>query len=72
MKKEILIEGMSCGHCVKRVENALDELIGVVHVAVILNESKAIIELDQDVADLVLQEAVDEAGYDVVSIKTIG
>lgn len=71
MKKEILIEGMSCGHCVKRVENALDVLIGVVQVTVILEENKAVIELNQDISDSILREAIDEAGYDVVSIQTI-
>lgn len=71
MKKEFLLEGMSCGHCVKRVENALDELIGVVQVTVILEENKAIIELNQEISDSVLRDAIDEAGYDVVSIKTI-
>lgn len=71
MKKEIKIEGMSCGHCVKRVENALKDLEGVVQVAVNLEENKAVVELSQDIPDAVLREAVDDAGYDVVSIAVL-
>lgn len=36
MKKTIYVEGMSCGHCVKRVENALKSIDGVVSVEVSL------------------------------------
>lgn len=71
MKKEIKIEGMSCGHCVKRVENALKDLDGVVQVAVSLEENKAVVELSLDIPDAVLREAVDDAGYDVVSIVAL-
>lgn len=71
MRKEILINGMSCGHCVKRVEEALDELTGVKGVTVILEENKAIIELSQDIEDAVIWDAIDEAGYDVEAIHTI-
>lgn len=71
MKKEIKIEGMSCGHCVKRVENALNELTGVTQVTVSLDESKAVIELSQDISDAVLRDVVDDAGYDVISITAL-
>jgi len=71
MKKEIIIEGMSCGHCVKRVENALKGLDGAKQVAVILEENKAVIESDVEISDDVLKETVDDAGYDVVSIQTL-
>jgi copper ion binding protein len=71
MKKEITIEGMSCGHCVKRVESALNELEGVAQVVVKLEENKAVVELSSDVTDEVLIEVIDDAGYDVVSIRNI-
>lgn len=71
MKKEILIEGMSCGHCVKRVENALNELEGTEKVTVQLEEKKAVLETGKDIPDSVLREAIDEAGYDVISIKNL-
>ncbi|MEG2018838.1 MAG: cation transporter, partial [Clostridium sp.] len=34
MKKKISIEGMSCGHCVNHVKEALSELPGVTSVDV--------------------------------------
>ena len=71
MKKQISIEGMSCGHCVKHVENALMEVSGVEKVNVSLADKYAIVELKQDVLDSVLKEAVAEAGYEAVAIKEV-
>ena len=71
MKKQINIEGMSCGHCVKHVENALVEVKGVEKVEVNLQDKNAIVVLNQEVDDSKLKEAVEEAGYDVTSIKGI-
>jgi copper ion binding protein len=68
MKKEIEIEGMSCGHCQSRVEKALNAIDGV-SAKVILNKNKALVELSRDVPDETLINAIVEAGYDVVSIK---
>lgn len=41
MKKTISIKGMSCGHCQRRVQNALSELQGVESVTVDLATGKA-------------------------------
>lgn len=71
MKKLINIEGMSCGHCVKHVEEALSELNGVIKVEVNLKDKNAVVELGQEVEDSKLKEAIEEAGYDVVAIKGI-
>lgn len=68
MKKTILIEGMSCGHCVKAVEEALKELDGIKSVNVNLEEKKANIEGDSLDYNKI-KEAIDEAGYRVVEIK---
>lgn len=71
MKKQINIEGMSCGHCVKHVENALMELNGVAKVEVSLQDKLAIVELSQVVEDFKLKEAIEEAGYDVTAVKEV-
>lgn len=71
MKKQINIEGMSCGHCVKHVENALMELNGVAKVEVSLQDKLAIVELSQVVEDSKLKEAIEEAGYDVTAVKEV-
>ena len=68
MKKTMVIEGMSCGHCSKRVEDALNAIEGVqAHVE--LEKGQAQILLTQDVTDEALKNAVEQAGYTVVSIE---
>jgi len=71
MKKQINIEGMSCGHCVKHVEDALGEVPGVIKVDVSLVGKYAIVELEKPVPDSVLKNAVDEAGYDAGAVKEV-
>jgi copper ion binding protein len=71
MKKLMMIEGMSCGHCVNHVKNALEEIEGVNNVIVDLQGKNALIELSKDVDHETLKGAVEEAGYDVVDLKTI-
>ncbi|MBU5294623.1 heavy-metal-associated domain-containing protein [Anaerosalibacter bizertensis] len=68
MEKTILIEGMSCGHCVKAVKEALKELDGVKSVVVDLEGKKAVVEGD-NLDDNKIKEAIDEAGYDIIEIK---
>jgi Cu+-exporting ATPase len=69
MKKEIFIEGMSCGHCKMRVEKVLGEIEGVKSAEVILEENKAIVEFDKEVDEELIARLIDEAGYKVVEFK---
>ncbi len=69
MKKEILISGMTCGHCVKRVENALFEIDGVHSVVVSLDEKRASIEADDKIEDQLIKDAIDDIGYIVEAIQ---
>ncbi|NMB08961.1 MAG: heavy-metal-associated domain-containing protein [Tissierellia bacterium] len=68
MKKTIIIEGMSCNHCVMAVKNALLEIEGVSKVDVELNNNRAIVEGENLVNNL-LEEVVEEAGYNVIEIN---
>lgn len=68
MKKEIAINGMSCGHCQARVEKALNAIPGV-EAKVDLKKKIAVVTLTTDVADDVLMNAVQSAGYEPVSVK---
>jgi copper chaperone len=70
MKKKILIEGMSCGHCVKHVNNALSEVEGVTNIEVNLEGKYALVEA-AGVDNGALKFAIEDAGYDVVSIEEI-
>ena len=71
MRRKLTIEGMSCGHCVNHVTEALSEIEGVRHVNVNLEESYAMVDIDtEDLVDAI-KFAVDEAGYKVAGIEAI-
>lgn len=62
---KLQVEGMSCNHCVKAVEGAIEEVgatgkvdLGSKSVEVTYDESK--LSLDK------IKEAIEEQGYDVV------
>jgi len=69
MKKTVSISGMTCGHCVKRVENALGELSGITSVVVNLAEKNAVIEVDENTSDALIRETIDDIGYTVEAIN---
>jgi copper chaperone len=71
MKKKILVEGMSCGHCVNHVKEALSELNGVTSVDVNLASKTAILEASVDVKDEDIKFAIDDAGYEVKGIEIL-
>lgn len=66
MKKIIKIEGMHCSHCLTRVTNALAAL-GLKANAT-LPEGAATVE-GADIDDAKLREAVEDLGFDVISIE---
>lgn len=63
MEKILNVEGMSCNHCVASVRKALEDLDGVREADVSLDDKKARVELDKDLADEVLVKAVEDAGF---------
>lgn len=69
MKKKILVEGMSCGHCVKHVKEALEEL-GASNVDVSLEKKMATAEVG-DASDESIKAAIEDAGYDVTGIENL-
>ena len=69
MKKEILIEGMSCMHCVKHVTDALNEISGVTDVSVNLESKMATFNALDNVKDETLKATIEEAGYKVIKIN---
>ena len=68
MKKKILVEGMSCSHCVNHVTEALKE-IGATQIEVSLERKLATAEVADDVTDDAIKLAIEDAGYDVVGIE---
>ncbi|KZL92894.1 heavy-metal-associated domain-containing protein [Clostridium magnum] len=71
MKKKLIVEGMSCGHCVNHVKTALEELNGVNSVSVDLASKTAVVEASNEVDDADIKAAIEDAGYEVVDIKTV-
>ena len=67
MNKTMKIEGMMCPHCSGRVEKVLNALDGVT-ATVDLHAGTAAVTCEATVSDDVLRKAVEDAGYDVVSI----
>lgn len=64
------VSGMTCANCVKHLTEELTALPGVSDVAVSLvpdGVSTATVTADQPLADEAVAEAVDEAGYTLVS-----
>ncbi|MCY6485570.1 heavy-metal-associated domain-containing protein [Clostridium aestuarii] len=71
MKKKLLIEGMSCQHCVKHVKDALLEVEGIANIEVDLDNKCALVDLEKKVEDSVLKDVVEDAGYDVVKVENL-
>jgi Cu+-exporting ATPase len=67
MKKTLSVEGMSCGHCVNHVKNALIQVSGVESAEVDLGKKSAVV-VGNALDDAALKAAVAEAGYEVVAI----
>lgn len=70
-RKIIYIEGMSCEHCVKKVETALKNLVDITKVKVQLKKKAAIISYENEVDDLLLQKVIEDLGYTVIGIKDL-
>ena len=68
MTRHLSIEGMSCGHCVAHVTQALTHVKGVTNVQVDLASRIASVE-GEGLDDGALTAAVKDAGYDVVAIR---
>lgn len=65
MEKRINIEGMSCNHCVNHVRESLED-INVTVLEVNLDEKYALV--NTTIENETIIEAIDEAGYTVISI----
>jgi copper ion binding protein len=61
------VKGMTCGHCVSAVSTEIGKLDGVTAVDVDLDSGRVTVTSDADVDPGAVREAVDEAGYELVS-----
>lgn len=70
MKKEIKIGGMHCSHCVRHIEEALEDM-RVRNIKVSLDTESAIIEFDNNIDDKDIINAIEDVGYEVRSIREV-
>ncbi|MDR2177498.1 MAG: heavy-metal-associated domain-containing protein [Treponema sp.] len=66
MKTTLKIEGMSCEHCARHVQEALEGIKGVMSARVTLNTGSADVTHDEHVSLALMEQAVTEAGYKAV------
>lgn len=68
MKQQILIKGMTCGHCVMSVRKELSKHDGVTINSVKIGAAEVTVD-ESKVTEETLRKAVEEAGYTVESIQ---
>jgi copper chaperone len=65
-KTTLIVNGMSCGHCVNSVEGSVGKLEGVKSVKVNLNAGEVDVEFNPSEISLdKIKETIDDQGYDV-------
>lgn len=70
MNKKLLIEGMSCSHCVNHLKTALTEDIeGIKVLEVNLEDKYAIVIMDDSVNHEELKNVIQELGFDLKDIQ---
>ena len=67
VKQILYIDGMTCGNCANRVENALNHLDGV-YASVDLMKEEAVVRMKEKVEDQTLKKTVAAAGYTVYKV----
>ena len=66
-KATLKVQGMTCNHCVMRVQKALKGVVGVQDAMVDLNKAEAAVTFDEGKVNIdKLSTAVVDAGYKVV------
>jgi len=63
----ILVDGMTCDHCVSSIRSAVGKVEGVTAVAVDLPSGQVTVTADTPPDDAALRAAVEDAGFDLRS-----
>ena len=66
MKKTIIIEGMSCGHCEMHTKEELEKIDAVISASADADKGQAVVEMEKEIAKDKLKAAVEEAGYEYI------
>jgi copper chaperone CopZ len=68
MKKTIIIKGMSCEHCEMHTKKELEKINGVISAEADADKGQAVVEMEKEVAEAKLKDAVEEAGYEYIKL----
>ncbi|MFG1702616.1 heavy-metal-associated domain-containing protein [Nonomuraea sp. M3C6] len=61
------VSGMTCGHCVGSVKSEVGKIAGVTAVDVDLATGKVTVTGNEPVEEALVRDAVEEAGYELVT-----
>jgi copper chaperone len=65
--EQINVDGMSCGHCVETIENALGKMGGVNQVQVSLENKNVSVDFDENQTTVdAIKEKIVEAGFETL------
>ncbi|GJL78206.1 MAG: copper chaperone CopZ [Nitrospinaceae bacterium] len=61
------VKGMSCGHCVETIENAVGEITGVRKFVVDLEKNEVSVDIEENQTSLeIISSKISEVGFEVV------
>lgn len=64
----LIVQGMSCGHCVQSVKGALEPVEGISEVEVSLENGEVKVTYDEAKVDKdLMKQLIEDNGYDVVA-----
>lgn len=66
---EVIVEGMMCGGCEARIQNALKAQKEVQEVKADQTTGKVVITLNEDLEEKVIREKIENLGFGVKEIK---
>jgi copper ion binding protein len=67
MRKIIKVEGMSCEHCVKRITESINEIVGAKCLDISLENKTVEVDFLNDEVLKYIENAIIESGYEVMS-----
>ncbi|MBQ8831642.1 MAG: heavy-metal-associated domain-containing protein [Oscillospiraceae bacterium] len=67
-KLTLMVEGMSCQNCVNRVMENVNSIPGA-SAAVHLKKGEVVVSMDHHIADEIIVDAIESAGFTVTEVK---
>ena len=67
--KTIIIEGMHCNHCSKRIEESLKAVKGIKGVSINLEDKKAEVIIKKSIDNEILKNVIEDIGFKVINIE---